>query len=329
MKVNLTGLKKLDIEITNKIKPNLKRVTHCAICQTDAKMWAQGHSDLLLPRVLGHEIVVEDNQNRYVVWPIVACGKCQFCINDHENSCDNISILGLHKDGGFSDYLDIPNDNLILIPQNLRSPAATFAEQAGCIINMFEKLQLKENEKILIHGAGTVGLLAALISKEYGAIPTVIENSENKIHKADFFIKKINLSVLKNCDKSNYDCIINTCSDPAVFPSSISIAAKGARIGIFSELDKNTQIESSILNIIHYKEISIYGSNSLTKKDMIKGLEIISKQSKPVEMLIEKVISPAEMEERLPSILQDDVYKYIVDFSDEMKPITELLLQSK
>lgn len=329
MKINLAGLKKLDIKIENNDTTSLKRVTHCAICRTDAKIWDQGHRDLVLPRVLGHEIVVEKGKNRFAVWPGEVCGKCKYCLGGQENLCDNLNILGFHKDGGFADYIDIQNNNLILIPDDLRSPAATFAEPAGCIVNMFDKLQLKKDERILIYGAGTMGLMAALISKEYGAVPTVIEKSEVKIQKADFFIKKIDLTVLKNTDESNYDCIINACSDPIAFLSSIPKAAKGSRIGFFSGLDKNIQIESNLLNLIHYKEISMHGSYGLTKADMIKGLDIISKQSKPVEMLIEKVISPAEMEDVLPSVLQGDVYKYIVDFSDEMKAITELLLQSK
>lgn len=332
MKINLSGLKELNIEfddkdfVSNKVH---KKVTHCAICRTDAKIWAQGHRDLSLPRVLGHEIVIEKDRLSYVAWPGEICGKCKYCQNGQENLCDNIKIFGFHKDGGFADYIDIPDQNLIPVPKDLRSPAATFAEPAGCVINIYDKLNLKTNDRILIYGAGTIGLLAALISKEYGAIPTVIEKSEIKIQKANFFTKKINLAILKSTDESNFDCIINACSDPTAFLSAIPKAAKGSRIGFFSGLDKNELIESNLFNLIHYKEISVHGSYGLTKANMKKGLDIISKNAKPIEMLIEKIISPAEVKDVLPAILKGDTYKYIVDFSDEMKAITELLMQTK
>lgn len=327
MKINLTGIKDLHFD-SHDSNSGLK-VTHCAICRTDAKMWNQGHRDLKLPRVLGHEVVVEKSKDRYVVWPAEVCGKCSYCKNERENLCEDIQILGFHKDGGFADHINISEENLISIPKDLSSPAATFAEPAGCIVNIFNKIHLSSNEKILIYGAGTIGLLAAIIALDYGAIPTLIEQSEVKIRKADFLIKKLNLKIVKNCEESNFECIINACSDPKAFLSSIPKAAKGSRIGFFSGLNKNEQIETNLLNLIHYKEISIHGSYGLTMNDMRQGLEIISKYPKPVEMLIEKLISPAEVEGLLPSILNGESYKYIIDFSEDMKAFTEVLLSNR
>ncbi len=331
MKINLSGLKNLEILLDDDNHSKSlqeKRITHCAICRTDAKMWSEGHRDLSLPRVLGHEFVIEDNNSRYVAWPGESCNKCFYCKNSQENLCDDIKIYGFHKDGGFADTINISDKCLIPIPVNLTNAAATFAEPAGCIVNTFDKMHLKKSERVLIYGAGSIGLLASLIAKDYGAIPIVLEKSEIKIRKADFFSKKIDLTIIKNTEESNFDCIINACSDPVAFLSAIPKAAKGSRIGFFSGLNKNELIESNLLNLIHYKEISIHGSYGLTKSNMLKGLDIISKHTKPIEMLIEKIISPAEVEEVLPAILSGESYKYVIDFSDEMKTVTELLLKS-
>lgn len=335
MKISLNGIKNLKLSF-DKDMPQAKekdwidaKISHCAICRTDAKIWYEGHRDIQFPRVPGHEMVVEYEGKRYVVWPGVACGDCQYCKSNNENLCDDIKIFGFHLDGGFSDSITIPKRNLIPIPDNLRSPAATFAEPAGCIVNAFKKINLKQDDSLLIYGAGTVGLLAALLAKSYGAIPTIIEKNEIKIQKADFFIKKTDVNIVKNTNESKFDCIINACSDPIAFISSIPKASKGARIVFFSGLDKNELIESNLLNLIHYKEISIAGSYGLTKDDMTKGLELISNNHKPVEMLIESIISPADIENIIPNIWSGKHYKYIIDFSEEMLEMTKFIAQTK
>ncbi|MBU1697679.1 MAG: alcohol dehydrogenase catalytic domain-containing protein, partial [Proteobacteria bacterium] len=98
MKIVLTGLGKLeirpDIKTDNQKSDNIESgfiktdVLCCAICRTDAKMWEQGHRDLVFPRVLGHEMVVQDQTHqRYIVWPGKSCGACKFCQNGRENLC--------------------------------------------------------------------------------------------------------------------------------------------------------------------------------------------------------------------------------------------------
>lgn len=303
MKINLNKLKNFEVkleDIDNYDK--FKKVTHCAISITDAEIWNKGHEDISYPIVLGHEMVIEKNGHHYSAWPIENCGDCIYCQRGERNLCNNLRIIGIHKNGAFSDHLIIPNENLIALPDNLRLPAATFAVPTGRIINMLNKMNLKRGEHILIRGSETMGLLTALISMEYGAIPTVLEKNKANIKKANFFIKKLNLSVIKNIDTSKYDWIINCFPDSKEFISSLPESLKSAQIGLLTDL---------------------------TKEDMIKGIEIISKNSKPVEMLIEKIISPADVNSVMPSILDGTSYKYIIDFSDDMKAITELLLSQQ
>lgn len=91
-----------------------KKVTvlRCAICRTDAKMWDQGHRDLVFPRVLGHEMVVADaHGQRYIVWPGKSCRTCGFCKTGRENLCEEMKITGFHHDGGFAGQALLPADS--------------------------------------------------------------------------------------------------------------------------------------------------------------------------------------------------------------------------
>ena len=84
------------------------KVLSCAICRTDAKMWQQGHRDLLLPRVLGHEIagINENDGKMYTVWPGQSCGLCNYCLAGRENLCEEMKIIGFHSDGGFASHVE-------------------------------------------------------------------------------------------------------------------------------------------------------------------------------------------------------------------------------
>ena len=89
-KLVLTGLKRFSMDEAPLPEPGpgekMLRVLFCAVCRTDAKMWSQGHRDLVFPRVMGHEVVAEDDRGqRFVIWPGTSCGRCSHCTGGREN----------------------------------------------------------------------------------------------------------------------------------------------------------------------------------------------------------------------------------------------------
>ncbi len=114
MKLSLTGCRNLEYSSTapapqEKDNHVVLEVACCAICRTDAKMWNQGHRDLALPRVPGHEIAGFDNSGKlFTVWPGQACGQCRYCREGRENLCEDMRIIGFHSDGGFARFVSVP-----------------------------------------------------------------------------------------------------------------------------------------------------------------------------------------------------------------------------
>ncbi len=323
MKIQLTGIRTLahssdpPVYLTSPDDLVTLSVTHCGICKSDAKMWAQGHRDLCLPRVPGHEIVGQKDNKRYVVWPGIICGNCQYCRSENENRCDSIKILGFHVDGGFCDTVSVPWANCIPVPEHVDSTIAVFSEPAGCIVNAFRKMRLQPGERLLIYGAGTIGLLTALLSKLYLAEPVIIEKNESKIHKAEYISGKYGIRIIKGTTESHFDAIFSACSDPTALLSSLPKAAKGARIAFFSGLEKNIQLESNLLNLVHYKELSLIGTYGLTRNDMKTGLELIAKIPEAVSMLIENFVAVSDLNSIFPQILEGQKYKYILSFKEQ------------
>jgi len=320
MRIILSGLRKLELELdSNPIEDATHggkrlRVLYCGICRTDAKMWEEGHRELKLPRVPGHEVVVEDEKGgRFVVWPGRVCGHCKSCENGRENLCEKIEIMGFHFDGGFADYLQAPEDNLIAFPDTIPSYLGSFAEPTGCVINAIEKIDLARGDKVIIYGGGTTGLIAALVCIEKGAVPFVVEKNEEKISKVKPFLSAVGIDCVKDTRKSDFDAVLVACPDLAAFGLGLVKLRKGGRYSFFSGLKKNEKMDTNLLNLIHYKEASMYGAYGLTRENMKQAISIIEKWSSAFELLVENIVSPVEVPDLMKGVLSGKHLKYVIE----------------
>lgn len=291
-------------------------VMYCGICRTDAKIWQEGHRDIRFPLIPGHEIVAEKDKKRYVVWPGIVCGNCQYCRNKRENLCDSMRIIGFHHDGGFATEITVPKTSLLPLPTMLQPMLAAFAEPMGCVIQAINKLSLQKDEPVLIIGAGTMGILAALYTKALGAQPTIIENKQSKIVKSNNITIKKPIEIVKHPKNREFTCGLNACSDPAAFCMAITHLRKGGRLVHFSGLKTGENISTNLINPIHYRELTVMGSYGLTKENMETGVAFIVQNASIIELLIEQVICPEEIENIIPLVLEGIPYKYIIDFTN-------------
>jgi nicotinate-nucleotide--dimethylbenzimidazole phosphoribosyltransferase len=331
MRMLLTGLRSLEMQNTAKPEPRegfkLLKVQYCAICRTDAKMWHEGHKDLVFPRVPGHELVAGDAEGKmFTVWPGVSCGACAYCRSGRENLCEHMKIMGFHNDGGFADYVLAPENSLIAVPEQTCAPIACFAEPTGCVINALDKLKLKTGERMVIYGGGALGLIAALVCLSRNAVPLIIEKNEEKIDKANAFLEETGIQCRKDTTESEFDAALNACPDPIAFNLSTVKLGKGGRLSFFSGLTKNQNIKTNIVNLMHYKEIELFGAYGLKRSDMAAAVDLIRKKPAPFEKLIEKFVSPQQIPDLLPDVLAGKSLKYIIDFTDRRSVIETIPL---
>ncbi len=293
------------------------KVVCCAICRTDAKMWRQGHRDLVLPRVLGHEIAgIDASTGRlYTVWPGQVCGTCRYCLGGRENLCEEMRIIGFHSDGGFARTVNVSRQSLIPVEAGLDPRLVTFAEPVACVLNGLSRLQPEAGERTIVYGGGVVGMIAALVLRERGCEVTVIEKSAEKIASLQAFCDKNLVALAKDTTAADFDLAINCCASHIAFSLCISKLCKGGRLSYFSGLDKNEEIGTSLLNLVHYKELQVFGSYGPKREDMVSAVAFCVRQEANLASLIERVIHPLEVESVLPRILSGNTLKYIVDFS--------------
>lgn len=319
----LRGIRQLEVEPLDNdpktpVEPGHKAVDvlACAICRTDAKMWEQGHRDLIFPRVLGHEMVVQDaGGQRHIVWPGSSCGTCPYCRAGKENLCDSMQITGFHADGGFSHRAVLPINSLIPVPGSLETHAGCFAEPVACVVNAFDKLPLAPGKKLLIYGGGTMGLIIALYARHKGLYPLVLEKDAAKIQKIAPILGDWGIALAQNTRESRFPLVINACPDDAALCQAITKVDKGGHISFFSGITKNQAVETNLLNLIHYREASITGAYGMTRSDIKTALAFLVSHARELGRLVEAVVPPEQAPNLMPRILKGKCFKYILDFT--------------
>ncbi|MEW6076269.1 MAG: alcohol dehydrogenase catalytic domain-containing protein [Thermodesulfobacteriota bacterium] len=293
------------------------KVLYCGVCRTDAKMWAQGHRDLVLPRVPGHEIVAIDGRGRrYVVWPGDSCGECDFCRGDRENLCRRLKIIGFHRDGGFADRINVPEAALIPFPETLDPLVACLAEPAGCVLHALDKCRLGAGARVLIYGGGTMGLLSALAAAACGAVPIVIEPNAAKRRAAQILLDESAAMCLAETEETEVDAVINACPDAAAFARGLTRLCCGGCFCFFSGLNADNAFPADLINHIHYREITVIGSYGLTRSDMRRAIAFLKDRQPVAGALIQAIAGPEEAPGLMPRVLAGGGFKYILNFCD-------------
>jgi threonine dehydrogenase-like Zn-dependent dehydrogenase len=146
------------------------KVRLAGVCGTDLEM-VKGYYPFT--GILGHEFVGEVVQSqadldpslvgRRVVGEInVTCGNCEQCRGGRPTHCENRTVLGiLNRDGAFAEYLNLPLENLHLVPDSVSDEAAVFVEPLAAALEIQQQVQIKPTDRILLVGAGRLGQLIA------------------------------------------------------------------------------------------------------------------------------------------------------------------------
>src|SRR5262245_17572624 len=152
------------------------QVEACGICGSDLHFW---HRDIPPPLGTspGHELVgtIVDGpaglpDTRYAVSPNVTCGTCGFCLTGRSNLCGRAGPgIGLGRNGGLAELVDAPVDNLAAIPEDVGPVVASLTEPLAVTVRGIGAARLGPDSKVLVLGAGAIGLCAALVARDRAA----------------------------------------------------------------------------------------------------------------------------------------------------------------
>jgi len=150
----------------------LVKIHACGVCGTDVHIYegAKGSATVYPPVVLGHEFsgeIVEIGNgvrqlkvgDRISVDPNIFCGQCHFCQKGNVHLCENLQAIGVTRNGGFAEYAIVPEKQAYKLPDNLSYEEGAMGEPVACCLHGIDLSGIKHGDKVLIVGAGTIGLL--------------------------------------------------------------------------------------------------------------------------------------------------------------------------
>lgn len=317
----------------------LLRVKACAVCGYDVRVYRNGHQKVTPPVILGHEIcgqiesdiVVATSDNggekershtiksgtRVAVSPIIPCLNCIYCHYKQYNLCLNLKEIGSSINGGFAEFLRIPEETLkvgglVSVPDSMSDEEVALLEPLACCLNglsnMGPVVRKNERNRVAIIGDGPIGLLhLQLIKRLDGAKAMVIGRIPQRIQKAKTMgadatalfatnknhndINEIRENVLDFTCGIGFNTIIVATSNLAALDFATKIASKNSRISIFAGIprssDRSLGSFSLDPNLLHYNQISITGSFSSTPNMLREAARLASNN----EIDLSKIIS--------------------------------------
>jgi len=304
-----------DIRITEIPAPSpgpgqvLIKVRGSGVCATDVKILGGSGLPKELPTILGHEVAgtieavgegISDlkTNERVAVYPIAACGECFFCIRERYSLCLKPYGLGHGADGGFAEYVVIPEQIVklkgILNIDDMPFDMAAMIEPVSCCIAAAEQCGTKTGDNVIIIGSGPLGLLHTIVSKAKETRVIVLDINEERLTKA----REIGADVLINPDKTNAfdevkkltnvgaDVVIAAVGLPEVIEKFLPLVRNGGVFNIFGGTPQGKMINLDP-RWLHYGEITLTGTFAASLNHFKESFNFIKEN----EEIISKVIS--------------------------------------
>ena len=257
----------------------LIKVDSATICGTDLHI-IDGHFKSKHGTVIGHEFAgyvtqIADDVTACKVGDLVTvephkfCGVCKFCRVGKIQQCLNKLAYGVHLDGGFGQYVIVPQDVVYTVPEGISSEEAALVEPIGCTLHGIEQVGVHAGDTVLILGGGVIGILLAKMASLHGAAKVIVsepvEHRRQKIletgatHVIDPTQENVLDRVLELTDGLGADVVIEAAGRIETASEVTKYAGRSGRILFFGIVPADKKIKISP-NEIFTKELMIIGS---------------------------------------------------------------------
>ena len=168
----------------------LIRIKRVGVCGTDLHIFTGNQPYLAYPRVMGHELagIVESapagakvqKGDQVYVMPYLSCGHCIACRAGRGNCCVNIKVLGVHTDGGMAEYLAVPQ-GFVFKADGVTLDQTAMIEFLAIGAHAVARAEIKPGQRVLVVGAGPIGMAVTIFAKLSGASVTVLDGRKDRL----------------------------------------------------------------------------------------------------------------------------------------------------
>lgn len=260
----------------------LVRVKRVGVCGTDLHIFTGNQPFLDYPRVMGHELsgVVEDAApggrlavgDVVYVMPYLSCGHCVACRQGKTNCCVNIQVLGVHRDGAFTEYLALP-EAFVHKAEGVTLDQAAMVEFLAIGAHAVRRGNVQPGQRVLVVGAGPIGMAAMIFAQLRGATVTALDGRQDRL---DFCTKSLGVRTgvtLGDTDEAQlaaltnnefFDVVFDATGNPKAMERGFKFVAHGGTYVLISVVGANITFSDPEF---HKREMTLMGSRNATAED--------------------------------------------------------------
>lgn len=308
----------------------LLRVKRVGVCGTDLHIFTGNQPYLAYPRVMGHELsgIVEAAPREsglragdaVFVMPYLSCGRCIACRQGKTNCCVNIQVLGVHRDGAFTEYLCVPSA-FVHKAEGVSLDQAAMVEFLSIGAHAVRRGAVRAGQRVLVVGAGPIGMAAAIFSREQGAEVTTLDTRRDRLDFCQRHLQVDNTVQIGEDDEARlsaltdgefFDVVFDATGNARAMERGFKFVAHGGTYVMVSVVrDAITFSDPEF----HKRETTLLGSRNATMEDFETVLSAMRAGRVPTDALNTHRMPLARVPDDFASLLDpaQGVVKAIVE----------------
>jgi L-gulonate 5-dehydrogenase len=257
----------------------LVSVGAAGICAGDMYIYLGKNPYSSYPQIAGHEIAGVVARvgsgvtglapgTPVVVEPFIGCGSCYPCRIVRSNCCAKLQIIGIHRPGGYADYVVAPAVNIHRVPEGLSIPFASFAEPVAIGVQACRRGQVAAEETVLILGCGPIGLALIEVARARGAhvlaadvLPARREFAAQLGAETLPAGEALVRTILDRTNGEGAPVVIEATGNPQAMEQTVHLVAAGGRIVIVGLVKAGLGVTFPALDFTR-KEMTVVGSRA-------------------------------------------------------------------
>lgn len=296
----------------------LVRIQRVGLCGTDYHIYSGKHPYLSYPRVFGHELsgeIVEADASspfragqQVTINPYLACEVCVACRNGKPNCCVSLRVLGVHVDGGMCEFMSLPQE-AIIDASGLSLDQAAMVEFLAIGAHALQRANVSPGDRVLIVGAGPIGIGVALFARMAGATVTIMDTLAERLQFARTSLEFG--SVVRAGDDAAdelahltggemFECVFDATGNLSSMCAGLRNVGHGGRYVLVGVAQGDISFSDPEF---HKRETTLLGSRNALNEDFSRVIASISNGSIPTALLHTHSLSANEAPRRIPELI--------------------------
>lgn len=302
------------------------------------------------PRILGHEIVGDVVEAASPASPrpgslvvadaVVGCGVCEWCIRGEESICPWMRHLGIDLDGGFAEYLVVPEANIFPLPSDIPLGEAVMLSSAlPAAVHAVTKAGVASGSRVAVSGIGSIGFTVCQVARAFGATTVVAADvSDEQLEAASPWVDAtLNVRSLEPEQvaqrlaqlagtEHGVDVAFETAGHPSSLAATVRVLRPGGRALLMGICEGPTAIAfDNYLNEFIRREVTLITTFGFTRRDFLVGNALYLAGRLDLRPLVGSTVGL----EDVPSVLADIAAhgtqgkRYIVDVGMGAHPASQ------